>query len=351
MLIITITFISLISIFFCTQIIFEFLTQKDKIFFYVSKSLAAEHLSLMQANPKVTGLSRMILLIFFLFYFINISERKSKFIKYFSFTILFICIFFIYGMQSRGSWIGIFLLFFMNIFFSKERFKKEIFPFILLIFLPIVAFHLIIEIKNYNFLSQIFSSQIKETILSKENTVLESKENTISVENQSRLASNFSSSGRLEIWENILLIAIEEKIILGKGPQADRYLLTKLFLKKLNKIPDLLTVFDNNASNAMLYFYLCAGIFGLLAIIFIYANSTMMIYKNVFIKKNFFKNNILHNFSIVTLSYLLIRSIFENSFSIFSIDFVFFILCYFIISERNDKFIKKINQPSVINIK
>jgi len=335
LLIITITFISLISIFFCTQIIFEFLTQKDKIFFYISESLAPEQLSLMQANPRVTGLSRMILLIFFLFYFINISQRKSKFIKYFSFTILFICIFFIYGMQSRGSWIGILLLIFMDIFFNKERLKKKIFPLILFIFLPIVAFHLIIEIKNYNFLSP-----VKEIILSKENTL---SENTISPEKQNRLISNFSTSGRAEIWGNILLIAIEEKIILGKGPQADRYLLTKFYLEKLNKTSGLLTIFDNNASNAMLYSYVCAGIFGLFVIIFIYANSTMMIYKNVFIKKNFFKNNILHNFSIVTLSYLLIRSIFENSFSLFSIDFMFFILCYFIISERNDKFIKKIN--------
>ena len=116
LLIIAITFIALISIFFCTQLIFEFFTQKETYYFYVSNTLAAEQLSLLQANPRITGLSRMILLIFFFFYFINISELKAKFIKYFSFMILFICIFFIYGMQSRGSWVGILLLIFMNIF-------------------------------------------------------------------------------------------------------------------------------------------------------------------------------------------------------------------------------------------
>jgi hypothetical protein len=114
------------------------------------------------------------------------------------------------------------------------------------------------------------------------------------------------------------------------------------YIDKNKKIINFL-VYENNASNAMLYSYLCAGIFGLFAIIFIYANFIKIIYKNIFVKKNFFKNNILHNFSIVTLSYLLIRSIFENSFSLFSVDFIFLILCYFIISERDDKFVKKIN--------
>jgi len=127
LLIIAITFIALISVFFCTQLIFEFFTHKETYYFYVSNTLAAEQLSLFQANPRITGLSRMILLIFFLFYFINISELKSKFIKCFSFMILFICIFFIYGMQSRGSWIGVLLLIFMYIFFYKDKIKKKFF--------------------------------------------------------------------------------------------------------------------------------------------------------------------------------------------------------------------------------
>jgi O-antigen ligase len=291
--------------------------------------LAAERLSLLQANPRITGLSRMILLIFFLFYFINISELKSKFIKYSSFTVLFICIFFIYGMQSRGSWIGILLFIFMNIFFYKEKVRKKIFTLIVLIVLPIVTFHLFVKIK-----SNFFVGGIKEITASTENQEKLRK-------HQERLTSNYSTSGRTEIWRNILLIAIEEKIIIGKGPQADRYLLTN-YIDKNKKIINFL-VYENNASNAMLYSYLCAGIFGLFTIIFIYANFIKIIYKNVFVKKNFFKNNILHNFSIVTLSYLLIRSIFENSFSLFSVDFIFLILCYFIIFEKDDKFVKKIN--------
>ena len=232
-------------------------------------------------------------------------------------------------MQSRGSWIGILLFIFMNIFFYKEKVRKKIFTLIVLIVLPIVTFHLFVKIK-----SNFFEGGIKEITASTENQEKLRK-------HQERLTSNYSTSGRTEIWRNFLLIAIEEKIIIGKGPQADRYLLTN-YIDKNKKIINFL-VYENNASNAMLYSDLCAGNFGLFAIIFIYANFIKIIYKNVFVKKNFFKNNILHNFSIVTLSYLLIRSIFENSFSLFSVDFIFFILCYFIISERDDKFVKKIN--------
>lgn len=327
LLIIAITFIALISIFFCAKLIFEFFTHKETYYFYVSNAVAAEQLSLLQANPRITGLSRMVLLIFFLFYFINISELKSIFIKYFSFMVLFMCVFFIYGMQSRGSWIGILLLIFMNIFFYEEKVKKKIFTLIVLIVLPIITFHLFIEIKNYHF-----------TKVAKEITV--AKETTVAKKNQERLTSNYSTSGRTEIWRNILIIIKEEKIILGKGPQADRYLLTN-YIDKNKKIVNFL-VYENNASNAILYSYLCAGIFGLLVIIFIYANFIAIIYKNIFLKKIFFKNNILQNFSIVTLTYLLIRSFFENSFSLFSVDFMFLILCYFIIYDKNNQSTKKL---------
>jgi O-antigen ligase len=208
--------------------------------------------------------------------------------------------------------------------------------------LPIVTFHVFGKIKSYYYFTEIKVSKEKNqkmTVLEVEDKEKLINEQKKLINSKERLTSNYSTSGRTEIWRNILLIAIEEKIILGKGPQADRYLLTN-YIDKNKEIINFV-VFENNASNAILYSYLCAGVFGLFAIIFIYANFVTIIYKNIFIKKNFFRNNILYNFSIVTLSYLLIRSIFENSFSLFSVDFMFLILCYFIISERNNKSIKR----------
>jgi hypothetical protein len=108
-------------------------------------------------------------------------------------------------MQSRGSWVGILLLIFMSIFFYKDKIKKKIYTLILLIVFPIITFHLFIEIKNYY-----FTNAAKETIVSKENQEKLSK-------NQERLTSNYSTSGRTEIWRNILIIIKEENLIEKNG--------------------------------------------------------------------------------------------------------------------------------------
>jgi hypothetical protein len=51
---------------------------------------------------------------------------------------------------------------------------------------------------------------------------------------------------------------------------------------------------------------------------------------NIFKEKNFdLKNNLWINFSTILLIYLGVRGIFENSFSVFGIDYVFLILAYF----------------------
>jgi hypothetical protein len=314
LLLILITFIVLISIFFTSQLIFEFISEKKLFYIYTSKTLASEQLSLSQANPRVTGLSRMILLIFFLFYFVQLSNPKKKFIKYYSLTILFTCVFFIYGMQSRGSWIGILLIIFIDIFINKKNLKKTL-TILLVICTGIFFYEINLKIKSYS-IKNVNTNELNE---------LKKK--------QERLVSTHSTSGRTQIWTNIITIIKEDKIIFGKGPQSDRHLLTK-YLRK-NKEHVRFPVYANNASNALLYSYLCAGIIGFLILICIYINTIKLIYKNIFIIRNFSSKNILINFSTITLLYLLIRSIFENSFSLFSVDFVFFILSYFISLKKN----------------
>ena len=317
LLLILITFIVLISIFFTSQLIFEFISEKKLFYIYTSKTLAPDQLSLSQANPRVTGLSRMLLLIFFLFYFINLSNPKIKFIKYSSLTILFACVFFIYGMQSRGSWIGILIIIFLDIYIYKKNLKKTL-TILVVIFSAIFFYEINLKIKGYS------TKMINTNELNELNELKK---------NQERLVSTYSTSGRTEIWTNIITIIKEDNIIFGKGPQADRSLLTKYITK--NKEHASFIVYENNASNALLYSYLCAGIIGFLILICIYINTIKLIYKNIFTIGNFSTKNILINFSTITLLYLLIRSIFENSFSLFSIDFVFFILCYFISLKKN----------------
>ena len=99
---------------------------------------------------------------------------------------------------------------------------------------------------------------------------------------------------------------------------------------------DVIIIFDNNASNALIYSYLSGGVFGIFLILIIYYIVIKEIYGIIFIKKNIFSKDVTITFSHITLIYLTIRSIYENGFAVFGIDFIFFILLYCIIHKNKN---------------
>lgn len=158
------------------------------------------------------------------------------------------------------------------------------------------------------------------------------------LENKNRLTNNLTSSGRIGIWKASLEIIKEKKIILGKGPQADRLLLSENQGKSILKGE--LTIFDNNSSNALIYSYLCGGIISFTIFLFIYFLIIKKIFQHLFIKKLIVKKNYITNFSLITLIFLTIRTVFENGYAVFGVDYVFCITCYFILL-KSYKQIKK----------
>jgi len=125
----------------------------------------------------------------------------------------------------------------------------------------------------------------------------------------SRIYVTSDGSGRLGLWKKSIK-PIANNLILGYGPQADRILISE------------------NVSNIFLYSLLCGGIAALIIILFIIINILNNILYLVFIKKIFFnKKNIIVNSSIFFIIFLLFRSLFENSFAVFGIDFMIFIIC------------------------
>jgi hypothetical protein len=73
---------------------------------------------------------------------------------------------------------------------------------------------------------------------------------------------------------------------------------------------------------------LCGGILALIFILLIIISILNNILYLVFIKRIFFnKKNIIINSSIFFIIFLLFRSLLENSFAIFGIDFMIFIIC------------------------
>ena len=109
------------------------------------------------------------------------------------------------------------------------------------------------------------------------------------------------SSGRFNDWKNILL-KIDQSIIYGYGSQGDRFLI------------------NQTASSGIFYAISSSGILGTISYIFFSLFSFWIILKRLF--KNFkYKDSINHYYSTVVLL-LLLRSILESSYAVFSVDFI-----------------------------
>jgi O-antigen ligase len=139
------------------------------------------------------------------------------------------------------------------------------------------------------------------------------------------------TSGRITLWKNALE-RYEKNRFFGYGPQGDRILL-------INQI----NVYGNNVSNAMIYALLSGGYFSFLIIILIYFYTAYMILKFFLINKIFYnklklnKENIFVVASLVYAVFFMVRSLFENSFGVFSIDFLIVILSLFIVENQTSK--------------
>ena len=321
----SIFFIGFISCYLSVLIIIDFFRSDGTFYLYSNNILITEARTLLQVNPRITGVSRMLGLILFFIFSLYICNKKKLFIFDFIFLlIIFIISFLMYGMQSKGSYISIILLLFYYIIFFKDKIIKKSFIVFIIFLLPIISFETILKSK--------IETALKSKIETADNKAkIESRflnNNKIIVNGE--LKSDYTT-GRLEIWKRAFNEIKNRKIILGYGPQADRLLLTS---ENFNpNVPR--HFYDANASNGLIYSYLCAGIIGLLFMLILYSLIIYEVYKSTFIKKAFFNKNSYAIFSILTLSFLSVRTIFENGFTLFGIDYIFVIISYFILKKFN----------------
>ena len=326
-----IVYISLISLFFYSKLIFEFINNKNLLYLYGTDTLLPESKNFEQANPRVTGLARMFLLIFYFLFFYHLNA-KNKLFKIIFFLISFFLIIGVYATQTRGGIIGILIFIIFYLFFFREKLIKKILYILCLILIPMVTFEGIIYLKkdfhttsnksslsdnNKSSLSDNNKSSLSDTTLNTNNVI------------DSRLAKNISSSGRIDIWKVSFKIIKEKKIILGKGPQADRLLLSEHQGKSIlnNNVP----IFDNNSSNALIYSFLSGGLISFATLLIVYFLILKQIFFYLFIKKEISKKYFLVNFSLITLIFLTVRTVFENGYAVFGVDYLFCITCYFIL--------------------
>ena len=265
-----------------------------------------------QEIPRITGLSRLwsIISLFILIFFYHYS--KNNFTKYLSCFLVIFLGFFIWGAQSRGSLLCYSLsIIFITLFNKKISTIKKIYFLFIFIILPIFIYQTYVYHYSYNIYKKNYS-------LEKINN-----KNYLNTFDKSRVINNKTTSGRVELW-NEVLNKYDKKRFFGYGPQADRNLIGRELERK----------YSNNVSNAYLYSFACGGYLAIIIFIIISIQIITNLYKAIFIKGLFLnKNNIETKYSATLLFYFLIRSFIENSYSLFSIDFLLVIIAMSIIKE------------------
>jgi hypothetical protein len=268
--------------------------------------------------PRSSGLARMSLILNIALTIYLMTTKKNFLIKNIFIILIIFFGFFVLSFESRTItfiYIISFIIFIM--FFYKKKFMPYKKIFILILIMPtFLAFiylnyftnykvpkDLIYEYKNKNTATHIFED-IKKKV---QRTLLR---NTVG-------SDNFSSS-RFDNWKTIVKSS-NENFLNGYGFQADR------------------KIIQQSVHNVYLYALICGGIIGMFLIILISFRaawtSLIILFYYTFLKKNYDNIDIISVFLIIIF---LQRGLLETSYGVYSIDYLFFIICLFI-NENNYK--------------
>jgi hypothetical protein len=300
---INIIFLVIIVIFYLPLIYIDYFNHEN---FYLYSSRTWSENFIDEPIIRVTGLARILSLISFII-LLKLITNISNFTK----LVLILLLIFIgmsfWGLQSRLAFVCfvITLLIYFILFLRKKIFINLITIF-LIIFFSIAGFNYIAKYK-----------------LKSDNVVNNRILLTINALKEGHFSNNidgirYATSARNIIWLKIIK-DYDYKKIFGYGPQADRYVILKPVVDKLG------SGFMSNASSSFFYAFICGGYFSffLLILLNIHALYLMFIYlKNKIYKNN---NNLVIKSTFLILVFLMIRSIFENSYSLFSLDYLLFV--------------------------
>jgi O-antigen ligase len=280
-----------------------------------------------QEMPRTTGLSRSLAILVLFFLCFIIWKLKSNFFIIFLSLACFLYVFLIYGMQSRGTALCYLATFLLLVLFTKNlNLKFKIFFLLFFLIIPSVTYESFLWIKKNK----------PELILNLKNFKAETKSKELindSATDNRIFDTKQTASGRTFLWKEVIENYDLRKIF-GYGPQADRFLIKS----------DKGTWLGNNSSNAIIYSFASGGYFCILIIFVIYSRGAYLLFKLFFVDKIFSNNNNIElKISCLFFAFFLIRSIFENSFALFSTDFILTVISISIIENHfTKKNLKKI---------
>ena len=245
-------------------------------------------------NQNSNGLSRILLIISLFIFFINKKNNYYYMSCIFINTILFL-------LQSKLVLIFLIFLILYKTFLEKIEIKNKIKNIFFILLIPIIL-TFVINFKNNN------DSNHQKIRLVEQIKIDFTKKNSGGI-----LDLNIFSSlkARLDTWK--LIIKNSENPIIGYGSQGDRYLAKEM--PKHTRI----------AANSLIYAYATSGIIGATLLLIFYIYLIKLIFQENFLKKKENQENNVKSFYLTILIFLIIRSIFENSFSMWGIDFIIMI--------------------------
>lgn len=309
--------------------------------FYYGYFVSPSSQFLGQGVPRITGISRLVLILSITLSIILIYG-KFKIISYIALS--FFISMLLLG-DTRFSTYSFFLMgLFLMIFDKQYSFFTKLSYFISIILLAYLINFSLIKLKNNSFIqNSLYSNKNIEGVSEEEKKIREKRnllkyfsldadeiwhlgrKNEQQAEFKSRILEDFSTSGRTEDWKNNIVLA-KQKPILGYGFQGDRYLT------------------NEPASNAYIYSLISGGIIGFLLFIFVAFLSFTKCLKAIFIDKIFNYNaKIILKCSVMINLVILLRTLIENSFSVYNFDLILFLITYSIITlnetnaKRNNK--------------
>ena len=314
-----IIFVACIGFYFSFKILHEFITDSNLYYLYATKILSPETLTFGQPTPRITGISRILVIIFYFIFFYSILKKRKTNHKIFLHIVLFFITMLIFLMQSRMAYIGLLIGLLFYILFIKTKLINKLTVVIFIFALPFVTSKVLVYSK--------YSYELKKGYINVHENVLKDR---IS---QTKL----DSSGRIDLWLTSVKIIKDNNLFFGNGPQSDRKLLAKYYND--NSYSQELKIYGTNSSNALIYSILCGGIISFCLLLAIYY-LLLKILINFFFTIKTSHQNFIEYFLINMIIFLIVRSVFENSFAVFGIDF--FILClsyYILILKINKKII------------
>ncbi len=305
--------------------------------FYYGYFVSPSSQFLGQGVPRITGISRLVLILAIT---MTVLLLYGKY-KTSSFIVLsFLISMLLLGDTRFSTYSFLIVSLFLIIFDKQYSLIKKLTYFISLIVIAYLINFSLINLKNNSFVQNSLYSNKNIEGISKDEKKVREKRNLMKyfrldadevwhlgrkVEKQqefkSRILEDFSTSGRTEDWKNNILL-IKQKPIIGYGFQADRYLT------------------NEPVSNAYIYSLISGGIIGFLLFTSVAFLSFIKCLRVVFVDKIFHKNSkIILKCSVIINLVILLRSLIENSFSVYNFDLILFLITYSImcLNETNAK--------------